>query len=169
MKGKSIAGAAALALLALVLVAGQVNVVVVVLIIAMSLLAWKLWPASEQKPKSSRFAAGFQPECEHDNIAIDTKSDQAWLRDAKRGERYVTRAQIKSFKPTWMQGNGVYRHRLEISLDDIKEPLWEVPFDRHGDRWKSAGLRNRAGLDEWCARLGVWINSEPFDYGDADG
>lgn len=163
MKSKTIPGVAMLVLLALLLVVGQGSGFLLVLILAAAVLAWMHWPASEPKPKPSKFVEGFQPDCEHENIAIDTKSDQAWLRDAKRGARYVSRAQIRSFKPTWLTvGKGCYGHCLEIALDDIHEPLWEVPFNRHGDTWISAAQRNRAELDEWSARLAVWIRGVPY-------
>lgn len=160
-------GVAMLGLLAILLVVGQGSGFLLLLILAAAVLVWMNWPTSgskpeqKQKPKPSRFAEGFHPDCEHDNIAIDTKSDHVWLRDAKRGERYVPRTQIRSFKPTWMSGNGLYDHRLEIALDDLQQPLWVVAFNRHGDKWKSAGLRNRAELDEWEARLALWINGAP--------
>lgn len=103
----------------------------------------------------------FNADVAHDNVAIDFRRDQLWVRDPARGERIFNRRDILSIRTANDWNSGVCRQRLEFQVRDVAHPLWQVFFQRHSDRWIKSSSRNGEELGEWIARLRAWLNSAP--------
>lgn len=110
-----------------------------------------------------QFREGFDPDVVHDNIALDTKSDTLWIRDASGEQRYVQRGDLIAWKSAHDWNNGTFRQRLELDLKDVRRPRWHVLFQRHSDTWIKTSKRNGQERDEWFARLRAW-DQEPPSY-----
>lgn len=103
----------------------------------------------------------FSADIAHDNIAMDTKRDRLWIRDPKRGERYLDRSQVLNIRTNSDAHNGISMQRLEFQIRDVSQPMWDVLFQRHSDRWRSTSKRNGEERDEWFARMRAWLNAVP--------
>lgn len=102
------------------------------------------------------FEDGFKPEMMHSHIALDTTQNRLWIRDPKKGERYLAPGDILGIKTAQDWNNGNFRQRLEFRLNDVRDPLWFVMFQRHSDRLVRTSKRNTAERDEWFARVQNW-------------
>lgn len=107
------------------------------------------------------FRAGFDPDIRHDNIALDTRTDTLWIRDASGAERYLKRPDLLSWKTAHDERNGTFRQRIEIDVPDLKRPRWSVLFQRHSDTWIKSSRKNGQERDEWFARLRAWSQQAP--------
>lgn len=102
------------------------------------------------------FRAGFYPGAVHDNIALDTGLDMLWVRDGVRGERYIKRRDVLSARTAHDWRNGTFRQRIELQIADVENPVWQVLFERHSDRWIKSSQVNGQERDEWFSRLKAW-------------
>lgn len=102
------------------------------------------------------FQDGFKPEMMHTHIALDTTQNRLWIRDPKKGQRYLEPGDILGIKTAQDWNNGNFRQRLELRLNDVRDPLWFVMFQRHSDRLLRTSKRNTAERDEWFARVQNW-------------
>ena len=156
-----ITGVAALWLLAMIFDGG--------LLMAMIYGQFVLWPVAllwivpaifRQRPPKAKAhdPAVFHSDIAHDNIALDFKRDKVWLRDPVRGERYLDRSQVLNIRTNYDAVNSAAtRQRLEFQVRDVSQPLWQVLFQRHSDRWRSSNQQNDLELSEWFARLRAWL------------
>jgi hypothetical protein len=103
--------------------------------------------------------AMFKADVSHDNIALDFGRDKLWIRDPVRGERYLSRGEILNIRTNFDAKSGIFRQRLEFQIRDMSNPLWQVLFQRHSDRWKSTSQRNGEELTEWFARASAWFQT----------
>lgn len=130
--------------------------------VAFSLLALWLVPYAFSRArrlntsKPVTFREGFEPEMRHDNIALDPHSDAVWIRDASGAERYLERGDMLRWKSAHDWNNGTFRQRIEIDVNDVARPRWQVLFQRHSDTWIKTSKRNGQERDEWFARLRAW-------------
>ncbi len=99
---------------------------------------------------------GFHPSVEHDNIALDPGLDILWVRDPVRGERYIKRRDVLSARTAHDWRNGTFRQRIELRIADIENPVWQVLFERHSDRWIKSSQFNGQERDEWFSRIAAW-------------
>lgn len=113
--------------------------------------------------KPATFRDGFEPDFRHDNIALDSRSDTVWIRDASGAERYLERGDMLRWKSNHDWKNGTFRQRIEIDVNDVARPRWHVLFQRHSDTWIKTSKRNGAERDEWFARLRAW-DQQPQSY-----
>lgn len=132
------------------------------ILVAFALLALWLVPhvfVQQRRLNTSKpvtFRDGFEPEFRHDNIALDSRSDTIWIRDASGAERYLERGDMLRWKSNHDWNNGTFRQRIEIDVNDVARPRWHVLFQRHSDTWIKTSKRNGAERDEWFARLRAW-------------
>lgn len=102
------------------------------------------------------FEDGFKPEILHTHIALDTTQNRLWIRDTKKGQRYLAPGDIVAIKSKQDWNNGNHRHRIEFQIKDMRDPLWSVLFERHSDRLLRTSKRNSAERNEWFARIQTW-------------
>lgn len=105
--------------------------------------------------------ADFNPDYQHDNIAIDTKSDRIWLRDRSSGKTVILkRLDMLRWTHRYTQGNGAWiKNFIDAEVRDLNRPKYEVSFNRHGDLWRWNAKKNAAECEEWQSRLTTWVNN----------
>lgn len=99
----------------------------------------------------------FETAFEHDHIALDTTNCRLWVRDPKRGHRYLYPEDIQTIR-TGLEsvGNGRVHQRIEFQISDLEHPVWHVWFDRHPESRLKGSNRNAQECDEWFARVKAW-------------
>lgn len=116
-----------------------------------------------RQPPPTAWPAGFDPDYIHDNIAIDTKSDQVWLRERREHRTQILpKSKIKEWQRRYWQGAHkgashveIFNH-LQIDVADMDMPRFEIAFHRAPDEWDWPV--NARECKEWASRLSTWIN-----------
>lgn len=121
-----------------------------------ALLIWVV-PPPRAAPGDRSPEPGFQAAFEHDYIALDTTNRRLWIRDPKRGQRYLEPEDIITIQ-TGLENvaRGRVHQHLEIQINDLEHPVWYVWFDRHPESRIKGSNRNTQERDEWFARIKTW-------------
>lgn len=130
----------------------------IMLAMLFALAAILLWVAPVQAAKLKKnLEPGFQAAFEHDYIALDTTNRRLWIRDPKRGHRYLEPEDIITIQ-TGLENvaRGRVHQHLEIQINDLEHPVWYVWFDRHPESRIKGSNRNTQERDEWFARIKTW-------------
>lgn len=115
-----------------------------------------LWFSPAPMTKRS-LEPGFQAAFEHDYIALDTTNRRLWIRDPKRGNRYLGPEDIKMIRTAFDETRpGRIHQRIEVEIEDLEHPVWHVWFERHPESRIKGSNRNKEERDEWFARLKTW-------------
>ena len=135
------------------------GLVIALMLVGPLLAAMWLLPLAFGRPRTSRpvkHREGFKPDITHENIALDMGKNMLWISDPSRGERYLTLGEVLAVKTNHDWKNGTFRQRIEIQINDVKSPNWQVLFQRHSDTWIKTSKRNGEERDEWFDRIKVW-------------
>lgn len=120
-----------------------------------AILLWVL-PAEMARIKKN-LEPGFETAFEHDHIALDTTNRRLWIRDPKRGQRYLYPEDIKTIQTGLDNvGNSRVHQRIEFEVSDLEHPVLYVWFDRHSEARIKGSNRNKQERDEWFARIKTW-------------
>lgn len=126
-----------------------------VLFAVAALLIWKepARAAHGDRSPGPEFQAAFK----HDYIALDTTNRRLWIRDPKRGNRYLQPEDIKMIRTAFDETRpGRIHQRIEVEIDDLEHPVWHVWFERHPESRIKGSNRNKEERDEWFARVKTW-------------
>lgn len=147
--------ATALMLVILLRLEGVVFLMAALFFALFAILLWVL-PAQMARFKKN-LEPGFETAFEHDHIALDTANRRLWIRDPKRGQRYLYPEDIKTIQTGLDNvGNGRVHQRIEVEVSDLENPVLYVWFDRHSEARIKGSNRNKQERDEWFSRIKTW-------------
>lgn len=140
----------------------MLEVIVPVVIVGGAVLLSKLSNSKSGGGSSTRWPEEFNPDYQHINIAIDTKSDRIWLRDKNGRSAVLDKSAIKqwqrNFTSVYHLGRNLeYDNYILVLVADLNHPSWEIAFKKHRDAHINSN-QNAKECEEWIARLNAWIN-----------